>query len=291
MTDNIIRRHYIRLAVRVIRLWLFGPDNCPALVSRSYNRISSGYDNSWTNHMRDLTAGLINSLNIPSEGRCLDLTCGTGYATGLLAARTGGAVYGIDRAEGMLEIARQNYGDRCEFIESDILTWLKACPADSFDIITCCWGLGYSRPWPVIRQMKRILKPGGQIAIIDNSLLSLREILYCSWLTFAEQPGKLANLMRFSFLPGSGTAALLARLAGLRILERADGEKRYRAANGQEAIRRLQDTGAAAGFEYAASEADSPEIFARFAEIINERYNKGRGIDIVHRYLQITAYK
>ncbi len=285
------KKHYIKMAGRLFNLYFINKADCDSLVSQSYNRISNQYDQVWTNHMRNLTEAMINRLDISQGDKSMDLTCGTGYATSLLAGRTGIKPMGVDRSQGMIEQARSNHGEICDFTVADIIEYLKSQPDNSFDIITCCWGLGYSKPFTVIKQIRRILKPGGQLGIIDNSLFSLKEILYCSFLTFAEQPQKLHNLMRFKFLPGCNTLTSMYRLARLKTEYKENGSKSYFVNSGMEAINRLRSTGAAAGFEYAADEKDSDDIFDRFAEIIEQKYLKEGKIEVIHRYLTAIAQK
>jgi len=277
------RKHVFRFLGRVARLWFFAPDRTAELVERSYDGISGGYDETWTHHMRDRTAELIDRLDIRPGSCAIDLTCGTGFATQLVAEHTRQAVVGVDCSAGMLAEARARYGPVCEFVQSDILDYLRAQPAESVDLVTCCWGLGYSRPRAVLRQIKRILRRGGKVGIIDNSIFSLHEVMACSILTFMEQPEKLQNLMHFRFLTGGRLFGLYMRLSGLKPLALWSGEKAYTAATGRDAIASLRATGAAAGFEFAASPADSPAVFERFARIIEQRYT-GREIRIVHRY-------
>lgn len=285
------RKHYPAMIARMIRLFLIRPTDCSSLVEKSYDRISSGYDHTWTSHMRELTEALIGKTPLREGHICLDLTCGTGFATNLLAQKVKTKVTGVDRSAGMLHQARLNYGDRCEFIQSDVLEYLKKCEPSSIDVITCCWGMGYSKPLALLRQIKRVLKPGGCIAIIDNSLFSIKEIIRCSFLTFAEQPGKLRNLMRFRFLPGSFSLRMFFRLLNMKTLYSDDGSKSYTVASGTEAIERLRATGAAAGFEYAAADEDEELIFNRFAEIVEEKCMTPQGIKITHRYLAGIARK
>ncbi|MBW8036158.1 MAG: class I SAM-dependent methyltransferase [Planctomycetes bacterium] len=285
------RKRYFKLVARIIHLAFIKPCNCGKLVSKSYDRISDGYDAAWTSHMRDLTGSLINRLDMQHSKTAIDLTCGTGFAAGLLAGKSGFRVIGVDASEGMLAQARDNYPDNCRFVHSDILEYLKAQPTENADIITCCWGLGYSKPFAVLRQIKRVLKPKGTVAIIDNTIFSLREVMYCSFLAFAENPQKLANLMRFKFLTGRRHLALLFRLCGFKPQYVDAGSRSYTVSSGEEAVARLGATGAAAGFEYAAGDEDGEEIFKRFAEIIEEKYKRDDSIKITHRYLAGIAQK
>lgn len=285
------RKHPLRMLTRILSLFLFKPHQTDALVRKSYDRISSDYDETWTNHMRDLTEGLIERLDVKGGQKALDLTCGTGFATNLLAMRTKESVKGIDMSQGMIEEARKSHGATCNFVVSDALDYLKSLPTESLDLITCCWGLGYSKPFAILRQVKRVLRKGGKIGIIDNTLFSLREVLYCSFLTFMEQPDKLANLMRFRFLMGRRHLWFYYRLSGFNPMQLWSGQKQYTVDSGKAAIERLRATGAAAGFEYAADDCDSERIFKRFAEIIEEKYLKADGITITHRYLAGIARK
>ncbi|ARN56891.1 class I SAM-dependent methyltransferase [Sedimentisphaera salicampi] len=285
------QRHYIEMFRRLLKLYFARPADCETLVTQSYDRISSGYDESWTNHMRGLTESMINRLAPPAGSKCIDLTCGTGYASELLARRTGGEVIGVDSSGGMLEKARENCGDSCRFVNSDVLDFLRQKEKASCDIITCCWGLGYTKPMSVIREISRVLKPGGKTAVIDNSIFSLREILSCSFLTFAESPEKLENLMRFKFLTGPGMLGFFFRISGLTKIYSDQGRKTYYAGSGKEAIEKLTATGAAAGFEYACRPEDREEIYARFAELIEEKYKSKGKIPITHRYLAGIAVK
>ena len=279
------------MLVRTLGLFFSKENRTDELVRKSYDRISADYDETWTRHMRDLTALLIGKMDIQPGQSAIDLTCGTGFATGLIAEKTGVKVIGVDRSEGMLDQARENYPDSCEFVQADILDYLKTTPAESVDIVTCCWGLGYSKPLAVLREIKRVLKKGGQCGIVDNTIFSLREVMYCSTLAFMEQPEKLKNLMKFRFLMGKRHLWAWLQLAGLKPTAVWGGSKSYEVQSGENAIRRLRATGAAAGFEYAAAEPDSDAIFQRFAEILEQKYLHDGHLSIIHRYLGGIAVK
>ncbi len=219
------------------------------------------------------------------DAHCIDLACGTGFVTSRLAEIVGGRPTGVDASDGMLAQARANHGDRCDFVCADALEFLRNQESASADVITCAWALGYGRPLAVVRQAARVLRPGGRLGIIDNTLLSLAGVLRAAVATFAEYPEALDHVMRVRFLPHSAALATMMRWAGLAVQHCADGSRTYLCPDGAAAIARLRATGAAAGFEFAAAPAAEQAVFARFAEIIEDLYATDRGVPITHRYL------
>lgn len=102
--------------------------------------------------------------------RVLDVACGTGLPA-LVAARRvapGGQVTGIDLAPEMLAAARRRARadglDNIEFVEMDAER--LQFRDDSFDAVTCATALMFF-PDAVgaLREMRRVLRPGGRLAI------------------------------------------------------------------------------------------------------------------------------
>ena len=278
------RRRWLALGLRAAALLTRARTRTQQLIRDSYDQIAPGYDRAWTDHMRDLSVAMLDRLAPPPGARCADLTCGTGFVTGELAARTGGDVVGVDASAGMLDVARSAHARSCRFVLSDALTWLKRQPSRSFDVVTCGWGLGYTQPIRVVRQIARVCRVGGQVGIIDNSLFSLAGVLWGSLLTFAEQPAALRHAMKVRFLPHSIVLATIMRAAGLAVTDAWDGHKSYAVPDGRAAIARLTATGAAAGFEFAVDPDRRDAVFDRFAEILEARHSGGP-VRITHRYL------
>ena len=276
-------RKWLPLAARVLRLLWRQPQTTGELLQSSYDRIAADYDRVWTHHMRDLTDAILARLIVRPGEAAVDLTCGTGYLTGKLLQRQAGEVTGVDASAGMIETARANYPD-VRFVHADALDYLRGRRAGSVDAITSGWGLGYCSPRAVLGEIRRVLRPGGRVAIIDNSLFSLAGVLWASLRAFAEHPGALQHVMKVKFLPHSLVLASLMRIAGLGVTARGDGKRSYSAADGQAALVRLRATGAAAGFEFAATAERSQAVFDRFAEIIQADCAPGT-VRIVHRYL------
>ena len=121
----------------------------------------------------------------PTTGeRVLDIACGTGVATRLVAQAVGrdGRVVGLDANPGMVEVART--------VSPDGIEWLAApvedmpLPDGAFDLALCSMGLQFFADKEVaLRETRRVLAPGGRavwctpgptpelFAAIDQALL------------------------------------------------------------------------------------------------------------------------
>ncbi|MCS7031236.1 MAG: bifunctional demethylmenaquinone methyltransferase/2-methoxy-6-polyprenyl-1,4-benzoquinol methylase UbiE [Gloeomargarita sp. SKYG116] len=138
-----------------------------------FNRVARHYDAlnnwlSWGQHWiwKHMVIGWV----APQPGEtAVDLCCGTGDLTGLLARKIGaaGKVWGIDFAEAMLAIARQRYAHLpiCWY-EGDVLQ--LPFPDQSVDVVTMGYGLrNVTDRLGCLREIYRVLRPGGRAAILD----------------------------------------------------------------------------------------------------------------------------
>ncbi len=99
---------------------------------------------------------------------CLDVGTGTGHTAANLAVFAK-KVYGLDIAEGMLKAAKESYGhlENLEFITGS--SEETGFPDDTFDIITARHTLHHHPSMPrTLAELKRILKPGGRLVIVDE---------------------------------------------------------------------------------------------------------------------------
>ncbi len=133
------------------------------------NRILSlGMDRSWRRRLAGKVTGL-------TSGRILDVATGTGDILREIA-RHGAApfkLYGLDRAESMLRLAREKFS--C--LSSRHVLFLKAdamhlpFPSDIFDAVTMGFGIrNMPDPSGVLREIARVLQPGGRVFILEFSL-------------------------------------------------------------------------------------------------------------------------
>jgi SAM-dependent methyltransferase len=107
--------------------------------------------------------------DLPITGDVLELACGTGHWTRLLAARAR-SVTAVDAAPEMLALARQRAKDLpVEFIQADVLTWQ---PPRRYDTVFFAFWLTHVPParfaafWSMVGMA---LAPGGRVCFLDDS--------------------------------------------------------------------------------------------------------------------------
>ena len=110
------------------------------------------------------------ALGLSGASRLLDIACGPGNFTGKLAEQlpAGGLAVGLDISVPMLTRAVQdNSGPRTCYVRGDAGT--LPFGDETFDAV-CCFGALYLMPEPfqVAREMVRVLRPGGRVAILTS---------------------------------------------------------------------------------------------------------------------------
>ena len=129
--------------------------------------LSLGIDKGWRKKaIREIAA--IDPVNI------LDVATGTGdLAIAASNAIAGAKITGVDISEGMLEVGRKKIValnlDKSIILQtgdSEALPFIDA----SFDAITCAYGVrNFEHLEAGLRDMQRVLRPGGKIAILEFS--------------------------------------------------------------------------------------------------------------------------
>ncbi|MFB6291102.1 MAG: ubiquinone/menaquinone biosynthesis methyltransferase [Candidatus Bipolaricaulia bacterium] len=137
-------------------------------IARDYDRvnkvISFGQIDRWRKR-------LISRMVLPKDGSILDLGCGTGKLTRLIAERMGaGKVVGVDLTPGMIEIATDTlpgeYKSLVDFrlgVGEDL-----DFQSNSFDLATSAFTLrNVNDLEKVITEMRRVVKPGGRVYSLE----------------------------------------------------------------------------------------------------------------------------
>jgi SAM-dependent methyltransferase len=112
----------------------------------------------------------INLMKLPADARVLDVGCGSGWATRLMAAQvTSGPVVGIDIADEMITLARQTSSSIAN-VEFQVASAEKLPFSDgefshAFSMESLYY---YADMLQALREIRRVLKPGGLfVTVVD----------------------------------------------------------------------------------------------------------------------------
>ena len=135
-------------------------------VTQHYAKLAPEYDTRWSYYVRATTDATLQRL--PERlGDVLDIGCGTGAL--LVRLREWGTatqLTGVDASAEMLAIARERLPAEVSLHEC----WAEALPFedDTFDTITSCNMFHFIRhPTAALKEMLRVLRPGGALVITD----------------------------------------------------------------------------------------------------------------------------
>lgn len=188
-----------------------------AQVEEMFNNIAPAYD--FMN--RAMTLGIdrswrMNAVKTLSKGpnvSVLDIATGTGDLALLIQKITGSEhITGVDLSEKMLDIARIKADkspnpEAFTFVKADSLN--LPFPDDSFDCITVAYGVrNFANLLDGYREMFRVLKPGGRIAVLElstpvNPVIKPFYRAYTRWLIPAAGRIMSADSRAYSYLPES----------------------------------------------------------------------------------------
>jgi demethylmenaquinone methyltransferase / 2-methoxy-6-polyprenyl-1,4-benzoquinol methylase len=129
------------------------------------NHILSGnVDRRW----RRTVAARVREKLSSSSSRVLDVACGTGDLSLTLFEMTGAEVVGSDFCRPMLEIAASKIPRQIPLVEGDALD--LPFRDGSFDVTTIAFGLrNLASVEGGLAELRRILKPGGWVAVLEFS--------------------------------------------------------------------------------------------------------------------------
>lgn len=139
-----------------------------------FEKMSSDYSNALDKYTEPMHNTLLKELDGKNFKTLLDVGCGNGIFLSMILNKFDVEVSGIDISPGMIEKSKELLDDRADLKvgDSEHLPWNNR----SFDIVTCNASFHhYPSPELVLKEVKRILRPGGILMIADpftpNNLL------------------------------------------------------------------------------------------------------------------------
>lgn len=136
-------------------------------VVEEYGRLAPHYDAKWSFYVEATTRETLARLNLRPGERLLDVGCGTGALLKPLSERYPAALLvGVDPVPEMLTVARRRLPAEIDLRAG----WAERLPfeRERFDVVVSCNAFHYfQEPVAALREMRRVLAPGGRLLITD----------------------------------------------------------------------------------------------------------------------------
>jgi len=140
-----------------------------------FEKYADDYACSRPDYPLEIRSLLFEHFNISSNSIIIDIACGSGIFTQLLACcKTAGLVAGIDRSTALLRAGRKFYADLCfqPLCGSGEIIPIKSA---SCDLVSVAQGFHWMQRQKSLSEIVRILKPGGGIALVWYRRKDLRQ--------------------------------------------------------------------------------------------------------------------
>jgi ubiquinone/menaquinone biosynthesis C-methylase UbiE len=125
------------------------------------------YDEKWAFYVEATTRETLRRTPMTPAARVLDVGCGTGELLRRLRAKYPDALLaGLDPVPEMLAVAGDKLGGKEDLRigYADSLPW----PSGSFDVVVSCNMFHYiTHPSAALREMARVIRPGGALVLTD----------------------------------------------------------------------------------------------------------------------------
>ncbi len=113
--------------------------------------------------------------------RYLDIACGEGAFSRVIARRPGVRVSGFDAAPSLIERAKKRAPKNADYLVADARAFSSRYPADAFDGAACLLAIqNIDEIEPVFREAARVLKPRSPFVIVMNHP-AFRQLRQSGW--------------------------------------------------------------------------------------------------------------
>jgi SAM-dependent methyltransferase len=175
--------------------------------------------------------------------------------------------------------------------QGDMIDFLKSFPSSSVDVVVCGWAICYTNPAVFLKEINRVLKPKGQVGIIETRIDSEEILMKAFEQVLNNDPSYLQRYININLPPNVHTLQKWFTKGNLKTMDYWEGEQILPCKNAEDALEWAMRSGAAAGFMDVLDRNREEEILFRIKEQINSLINQGIEFKLSHTYVAGFAIK
>ena len=251
---------------RITERYLWGHRSELADIARDYDRAAATYAETWQAFMAPVNREFLEQLCIPMGGKILDLGCGTGMVLDhLRQCGFEGNYSGIDASSEML--LRLPKGPGVELHQGDVHELLPTIADETFDVVTALWSWEYLDRQKLLPHIRRVLSPGGQVALLANRRDTVPELKRAFLRLMERRPDRIRKVFHLGLRMPRTAVQMVRELTkiGFEVSHSIEGEQIRHHETADEAVAWGFRTGALAGTRCV---LDLPTLDALLAEIM-----------------------
>lgn len=140
-----------------------------SLVQQQYDQLAKVYDRRWNAYVENTLNFLKQWADISADAIVLDLACGTGeFERLILQDHPHQQMVGIDISMEMLAIAQRKLSHHPSVTFQQGSATAIPATNEQFDVVVCASAFHYfEHPLEALAEIKRVLKSGGKVVILD----------------------------------------------------------------------------------------------------------------------------
>lgn len=242
--------------------------------------------------LRNVTEKLLAQIDFHSGMHCIDLGCGTGHATQIIAKKVlpTGSVIGCDFSGEMLRVAKRHIELELPFIHfvhKDMLEFLEEYEGNAADFIGAFWSADYCNHKKLLASLNRVLKFNGTVAILINTQESLRELQKLIVPILLKHPLFIESFPPINFPPDVDRFSKCVLRSGIVIERLEEGVRAFNFSSGQAVVKWIRESGPAAGVIGALRS----HCVDKFFRCVEEAVDRQGGLTITFRFLVLVGRK
>lgn len=282
------------LALRAIRL---AARRSTADPTPDYDAASATYDDAFTSVMGRHSSDLLARLDIQPGDDVIELACGTGHLTAQIAGRlaAAGSLTVVEKSGGMIGVAKAKVAAvadprlRVTWHHADMMNALSRMPDHSADVLVVGWAICYAKPVRLLREATRVLRPGGQVGIIETRADALRVLRNAFEEVVSTDPSMLTGLIRVNLPRDATEVSRWLRRAGLQAEVLDEGHQDWPCRSPQDALEWVERSGAGAGFRDSFDMTREGQIREQLGQALHRAAEREGGLRLRHPFVVAVA--